>query len=127
EAVQLLGLTSYADSGRRLLSVLALDQPQSVQLAAISALGRFADPQVGQDLVKRFGTMTPRLRSSALAALLARADRATALLQAVAVGTIPASVLDSAQIKFVRNHRDKGVRELAAKLFATQPATTRQQ
>src|SRR6266581_6509140 len=86
EAVQLLGLTSYADSGRRLFSLLSLDQPQSVQLAVISALGRFADPQVGPELVKRFDMLTPRLRSSALSALLARADRGAALLQAVAAG-----------------------------------------
>jgi len=90
-------------------------------------LGRFADPQVGPELVKRFDTLTPRLRSSALAALLSRADRATALLQAGAAGTIPSSVLDTAQIKFLRNHRDKAVRGLAAKLFAVQPAATRQQ
>jgi putative heme-binding domain-containing protein len=127
QAIQLLGLTSYAESSSRLLSLLDLQQPQAVQLAAIATLARFTDPQVGPELTKRWGTLTPRLRSETLAALLARAERAHALLEAIAAGTIQPSVLDSMQTKFLANHRNKEVRELAAKVLAAQPASTRQQ
>jgi putative heme-binding domain-containing protein len=101
-----------ADSGAALLSLFNPKEPQEVQLAAISALARFNDPQVGPALVQRWESFTPRLRSEALAALLARADRAVVLLQAIEAGTIRGSVLDTAQVKFLRNHRDKAVQEL---------------
>jgi putative membrane-bound dehydrogenase-like protein len=127
QAIQLLGLTSYAESGAPLLSLLDLQQPQAVQLAAIATLSRFTDPQVGPELTKRWGALTPRLRSEALAALLARADRARALLEAIAAGTIQPSVLDSMQTKFLLNHRNSEVQELAAKTLAARPASTRQQ
>jgi len=98
-----------------------------VQFAAISALARFNDPQVGPALVQRWESFTPRLRSEALAALLARADRAVVFLQAIEAGTIRGSVLDTAQVKFLRNHRDKAVQELAVKVLAAAPTGTRQQ
>src|SRR5439155_8926823 len=97
QAIQLLGLTSYGESGARLLSLLDLQQPQAVQLAAIATLARFTDPQVGPELTKRWDALTPRLRSEALAALLARAERARALLEAIAAGSIRPAVLDSMQ------------------------------
>ncbi len=127
QAIELLRLTSYGDSGSRLLSLLDSEHPQAVQLAAIVALGRFADAQVGPELAKRWGTLTPRLRSEALAALLARAERARTLLEAIVAGTIQRSVLDTMQTKFLMNHRDNGVRELAAKALAAQPTSSRQQ
>jgi len=126
QAVQLLGMTSFAESGSLLLSLLNQSQPQSVQLAAISTLARFSDDHVGPGLTKRWDSLTPRLRAEAVAALLARPDRAVALLQAIESGRIRSSALDATQIKFLRNHRDKSVRELAVKVLAT-PASSRQQ
>ena len=127
EAVRLLGLTSYSESGGGLLSLLSSEQPQTVQLAALSTLGRFTDAPVGPELVKRWEVLTPRLRSEALAVLLARAERAAVLLHAIEKGTIQASVLDSAQTKFLRNHRDKDVRQFAEQLLGAKAATPRQQ
>jgi len=127
QAVQLLALTSYAKSSALLLSLLNLEQPQPIQLAAISTLARFPDPQVGPEIIKRWNTFTPHLRSEALAALLARVDRSSALLQAISEGSISAAALDTTQTKFLSNHRDKTVRDLAAKMLSTQPVGSRQQ
>ena len=127
QAVELLALTSFAESGQLLLSLLNLNQPQAVQLAALSTLGRFTDPQIGPELTAHWNSLTPRLRAEALRVLLARSDRASALLQAIESGGIHSSALDSTQIKFLRNHRDKAVRQLAAKVLSAKPASTRQQ
>ena len=127
EAIHLLGLSSYAESGKTLLDLLNLKQPQALQLAAISALSRFNDPQVGTELINRWNELTPRLRSEAVSVLLARPERAAALLQAVESGAIRPSVLDSTQIKLLRDHADKEVRRLAVKVLAAKPASTRQQ
>jgi putative heme-binding domain-containing protein len=127
QAVRVLGLTSFPDSGKALLSVLNLQQPQAIQLAAISTLARFNDEQVGPELTKRWNTLTPRLRSETVTVLLARKDRAIALLQAVQSGEIRASDLDTTQTRFLRNHRDQDVRQLAVKVLGAKSTGSRQQ
>jgi putative heme-binding domain-containing protein len=127
QAVHVLGVDSFAESGPTLLSMLDLQQPQSIQLSALSTLARFNDSAVGLELTKRWNSMTPRLRSEAITVLLARPDRVTALLKAVESGAIRATDLTTPQTKFVRAHSDKSVRQLAAKVLSTPPASTRQQ
>lgn len=126
-AIQLLGYTRYAESASLLLGLLDLKQPQPVQLAALSTLARFTEAAVGSELIARWNTLTPRLRAEVLAALLTRPDRATALLQAIESGDIRASVLDSTQMKFLKNHSDKSVRQLAGKVLGAKPTSTRRQ
>jgi putative membrane-bound dehydrogenase-like protein len=127
QAIQLLGVTSFSQAGAELLDLLNLNQPQAVQLAAISTLAKFNDAEVGVELTKHWPTLTPRLRTEAVSVLLARPDRAKALLKAIAAGAIRPSALTTPQTKFVRNHSDKSVRELALKVLAAKPASTRQQ
>jgi putative membrane-bound dehydrogenase-like protein len=127
EAVRLLGLTTFESSGGTLLGLLNQKQPQSVQLAALSTIGRFTDAQVGIELTKRWNSMTPRVRSDAIPILLARADRVEALLRAIGAGSMRASVLDSTQQKFLRNHRDKEVKELAVKVLGQSQGSSRQE
>jgi putative membrane-bound dehydrogenase-like protein len=126
-AIQLLAYAGFAESAQLLLGLLDLKQPQPVQLAALAAYARFADPAVGGALISRWDTLTPRLRAEALSALLARPDRAAMLLQAIESGTIRASVLDSTQVKFLSNHSNKSIRQLAAKILEAKPTSTRQQ
>jgi putative membrane-bound dehydrogenase-like protein len=127
QAIQVLGVADFADAGATLVSLLDLQQSQSIQLAALSTLARFNDPVVGPELTKRWDSMTPRLRSEAITVLLARADRVRALLAAIEAGPVRATDLTTAQMKFVRAHSDKSVRELAAKVLSAPPASTRQQ
>lgn len=126
-AIELLALTRYADSSGALLRLLDQPQPQAVQLAALATLARFTDPQLGPALTSRWGALSPRLRAEALTVLLARTDRATALLQAVAAGGIRANALNSTQTEFLRKHKDAAVSRLAAKVLAAKTAGTRQQ
>ena len=126
-AIQLLAHTSYADSGSLLLGLLDLKQPQPVQLAALATLARFTDVQIGPELTQRWDTFTPRLRAEVLSVLLAPPERATACLRAIEADTIRASALDSTQVKLLTGHRDATVRQLAAKVLTTTPASSRQQ
>src|SRR5262249_21015488 len=82
-ALQLLGLSTFEKSGGLLLQLLDQAQSQTIQIGVISALSRFNDSSVGQELTKRWDNLSPRLRSQVLSALLARPDRCTALLQAI--------------------------------------------
>jgi putative membrane-bound dehydrogenase-like protein len=124
-AIHLLSSLTYDESRDLLLGMLNLKQPQTVQLAAVSALSRFTDPRIGPDLIQHVPSLSPRVRAEAITALLARPDRANALLLAIGAGTIRASVLDTAQTRLLRNHRDPGIKALAQKVLAA-PASNRQ-
>jgi putative heme-binding domain-containing protein len=82
---------------------------------------------VAPEIISRWNTFTPRLRSEALSVLLSRPERAEHLLKAIETQTVLASALDSTQIAFLRSHRNRAVREHAAKVFGAKPASTRQQ
>lgn len=125
-AIQLLELTSFSDSGSLLLSLLDQAQPQPIQVAAVSSLNRFNDPRLGPELTKTWNKLSPRLRSEVIIALLARPDRANALLQAIQAGTIRPAALTTTQRKFLRNHRDATVSQLAAQVLDTPAQGPRQ-
>lgn len=120
QAAQLLALTSYAESGAKLVPLL--DAPaEPVRLAAIGALARFPAPEVGPELVKRWADFPPRARTEALAALTTRPERSLALLQAVDGGAIKPADLPAATVKLLQASKDKAVATLAAKVFPPAP------
>ena len=125
QAVLLLGLAHFEEARPALLAVVDRNQPQAIQLAAISTLGRFNRPEMAAELTRRWTSLTPRLRSEALNVLLARPERAAVLLEAIKEGTIRAADLSSPQIKFLCSHKDQGLREQAVKLLSNPSASTR--
>jgi putative membrane-bound dehydrogenase-like protein len=125
-AVRLLGLSSYADCGATLLGLIKPSEPQGIQVAAVSTLARFTEQAVAPELIARWAEADPPVRSEMLSALLARPERALALLKAVQAGTIQASDLTTSQIKFLQKHSNKEVRELALKALG-EPGKKRQQ
>jgi putative heme-binding domain-containing protein len=126
EAIRLRGLTSFAESGGLLLSLLDPSQPQTIQSAAVSSLNLFNDSQLGPELTKRWATLSPRLRSEVLSVLLARPDRAVILLKAVKAGSIQPAALGTTQAKFLRTHPDPAVRQLAEQVLGAAPSGQRQ-
>lgn len=126
QAIELLAFTSYAESADKLLKVLDHAQAQKVQLAALRTLAKFLDPAVPGELVRRWKTFSPPVRSEVLASLLGRTERARVLLDAVAANTIPATELTSTQISFLQKHADESLRTLALNLFGTPAANQRQ-
>ncbi len=127
EGIQLLGLTTYSQAGQPLLSLLNSNETQLVQLAAVAALGRFPEPQVAEELTRRWAVFSPRVRSAVLAALLARPERTLALLNGIQTGIVPASGLTTAQAKFLRTHANKATRELALKVLGKETPNQRQE
>jgi putative membrane-bound dehydrogenase-like protein len=89
----------------------------AVQAAAISLLGRYADPNIPRNLIDRWGNLTPALRKLAVAALLGRSDRVAGVLTELENGRINTADIDPVQIEFLRTYRDSSVRERAAKIF----------
>jgi putative membrane-bound dehydrogenase-like protein len=123
QAIELLGLSRFADSGMALLGLLRIDESQEVQSAALRTAGRFADPAVTGALVNVWPVLTPRLRQEMLALLLARPDRINALLAAVEARELRRSDFSSVQLDFLMNHRDPRIRAEAVRLLAGMPVT----
>ncbi len=117
QAVELLSLTGFDRAAGRLTNLLDQTQPQAVQLAAVRALGRFADPAVGRVLAARWPALTPRLREAALPVLLARTDRILELFRQMEAGVIRRADLASTQLDFLLNHRDADIRRRAIALL----------
>jgi putative membrane-bound dehydrogenase-like protein len=125
QAILLLGLRSFDESAPMLRACLNAEQPQAVQLAAIESLARFSDPDVARKLLEAWLTFSPRARSAALSALLARPDHALALLRAVESESVKPEELSSTNKQFLLRHGDARVRALAIKLFTAKPAASR--
>ncbi len=117
-AVRVVAMGSVAQAAAVLPRLLEPAQPQAVQLAALSAWVRYTDPAVGRELVDRWAGMTPRVRSEALAALLARPERVALLLDAVEQEKIHRADIPSTDADSLRRHRDEAVRARAVRLLA---------
>lgn len=126
-AIRLLAHRTYEEAGDLLFGLLDQEQPQPVQLAALATLARFTDTQVGVKLASKWNSLTPRLQAETLPVLLARPERAEALLKAIEAGSIRANVLDTTQTKLLQTYRDPKVRQLAVKVLATAATSSKQQ
>jgi len=118
-AIRTLGL----GESRRALPVLQglVDhrEPQDVQLAALAALGRLDDAEATSVILAAWPALSPRLRSQAAEALLARKERIPVLLAAIADGRFKGSDLDPTRVQQLISHPDEKIRSRAAELFAT--------
>ena len=127
QAIELLALTRFPDSGQALLELLRIDEPQPVQSAALRTLASFAEPAVGPALVRAWPGLTPRLREETIPILLARPDRIAALLAAVETRVIRRSDFTSVQLDFLMNHRESSIRAEAIRLLTGPPAASREE
>jgi putative membrane-bound dehydrogenase-like protein len=119
-AIALLGFAG--DSAQVLAGLLDSGQPPKVQLAALAALDRHDDDLVADVALARWSTLSPRVRDEALTVLLKRPARAMKLLQSVEGGIVQPGELSSTRAKFLRAHRDRSVRELAARVLPSSNA-----
>ena len=116
-AIRLLALTDFQTAGEILLPLLSPGVSQPVQIAALSALSHFSYSETSAEVIKRWSTLTPRLRSEALNLLIARPERVNLLLSAVESGGILRSELSTAQIQVLCSHPDMNLRRRATELF----------
>jgi putative membrane-bound dehydrogenase-like protein len=116
------GPHTFTNPGDVLLLLLGSGQSEAIQSAALAALGRFDDSRVAPALIQRWRVLTPRLRSDAITALLARSSRIVPILAALENGTISSADLSCAQVDLLRTHPDEAISRRARKLFGPVPA-----
>lgn len=117
EALELLGVSSFAQSREPLVAALA-SSAESVQVAAVATLAQHAQPEVTAALIRGWPGYQPKAKDAVVSALLSREDRATALLEAVAAGRVQPTELSAAQVQALAHHKTPKVAALARTALA---------
>jgi putative heme-binding domain-containing protein len=118
DAIRLLALGEFAESGPVLAKLVSNVEPQDVQSAALVTLGKFADPSIAETLLAAWPGLSPRLRAEATEVLFSRKGHLVALLDAAGSGTVSLADVDPARIRALEKHPDAEVRKRAAPLVA---------
>lgn len=119
EYLALLGEVGPKEAGAVLLKVALSDQSHSARKAALAALQRFDEAQLGRDLIASY-TKLPSdqdVRATAIDTLAARKTWTLALLDAVSDNTIPKTDITAEVIERLRLHGDAELDARLTKLF----------
>jgi mono/diheme cytochrome c family protein len=117
-AVANLALAPFEESRDTFVALLAGNQPLEIQLAAVTALGRWRDRKAVTLLIDRWTSFTPRLRAAAMEGLLTDKASTDMLLAAVEAGTIPQADVEPARIVQLIGHPSQEISKRARSLFA---------
>lgn len=116
-AANLLAYGPFDPAGDALTDALTPATPGDVQLAALKALAAHTDSKVSRLLLKGWSGYGPALKREATEAMLSRADRVLALLEAVEAKKVPATDFTPIQVQQLQAHPNAQVKAKAAKLF----------
>ncbi len=120
EAIQLLALTGFEDSGVVLGRLVSGDR-ERVAVAAVSALGRMNASEIGPLLLGSWKAAGIRVRNEILGVLTARPERARLLLGAVEQGTVLRTEIPAATRQALHGSRDTTVAERSRGLLPPEP------
>ncbi len=126
EAIATLALLPYDEVAALLGALLDSREPQSVQLAAMATLSRYAQREAAELLLAAWPTMTPRVRAEATEALFRRTGWLLALLDAIDDGRLASNDLVPARWAQIREHGHAQVRQRGEQLLASAEPARRQ-
>jgi putative membrane-bound dehydrogenase-like protein len=118
EAVQLVSLDTPKQAVPALLVCLGKSQPEAVQSAGVAALGQFGGGDVTDAFIAHWPDLSKKARTAAFAVMLARPERATALLNAIGAKSIAVGELSASDVQALFKHKDASVAKLADKVLA---------
>ena len=114
-AMELLGRRPFPQVADAFSQLLSLRQPVAIQQAALSSLGQSS--AAAEIVLKRWPTLGPDVRVSALALLLRRSDSTLKTLEAMAAGKVNPAVIDIDRRVRLLKHGDSKIRQLAERLL----------
>ena len=121
DAITLLALQDPAEHEAMLKSLVAPQEPDQVQAAAVRAIGRIPGDRIGAYLVDKWREMTSPARNAAGAALTRDLDRSRILVKAIESERVQPWTLRFRDRLAMLMHDDAGVREKARTLLMQQP------
>jgi putative membrane-bound dehydrogenase-like protein len=117
QAVELIGYMAPDDASRLLAQLIDSRQPTELQYAAVRALGRFSNHDVGRLLIERWRHATPAVRQEIAEVVMGRAAWLESLLDAVESGNVqPADIGANRRAQLI-SHRDASIRRRAEALL----------
>lgn len=119
DAIEVLGFAPVKEGASALEACLAKDQPDAVQAAAVKTLAAHSSAEVTKKLVDHWSGYGVQAREAALTAMVARDDRAIALLEAAKAGEVKATDLSASQVQALVHHKDAKVAALAKTALAS--------
>jgi len=125
-AIESLNLMNYQAAAPILLALLTPTEPVTLQLAAIGALSKFREAQVGTALLQRYPQLSPAVRKRVIDVVLERTDRLDALWSAVETRAVMPAELSAGQINALRKHPNEQVRQRAERLLVADRSASRE-
>jgi putative heme-binding domain-containing protein len=125
-AIETLSFDSYDNLKGVLVPLFDLRQPAEIQLAALSTLRKFDEPDVAEILLAAWPDFSPQMRAQAIEALFSRKAWIAALLDAIEQGQFKPSQLDSTRIRALQSHADPELQARAGTLLSSFEYGTRQ-
>lgn len=116
EAIELAALTSSKEAADALISCLNQGQPDAVQSAALKVISQRSSLATTKLMLDHWANYGPKTKVTALDALLARDDRALAMLESKAIK--PAD-LSASQVQSLVHHKSANVASLAKTVLAS--------
>jgi putative heme-binding domain-containing protein len=111
------GLDRQTEDIKTLAGLLAPQQADDLQSAAVQSLGRLAQPEVPRLLLSGWKSQAPALRNQVLDVLLGRPEGTAALLGALEKKEILGLEIDAIRRQGLLEHKNPGIRARAAKAF----------
>jgi len=118
EAIELVSLDEPRQAIPALLDCLGQGDLESVQAAAVSTLGQYPSATVTQTLLDQWPKLGKKGQAATLTVMLARPERATALLHAIGDKKVPATALAASELQSLFKHKDPAVAKLADEVLA---------
>jgi putative membrane-bound dehydrogenase-like protein len=121
DAIRLLMLTGSAAHAVLFRQLVGSREPEVVQAAAVRALGRTDDEEVGPFLIGQWRGMTRPVRAAAADALLTQPDRARLLVAALQDEIVQPWTLDFWEKRRLLMNRDPEIRQAAREILEEKP------
>lgn len=126
EAVRILGQAGGAAAETTLLGLIRPHETQAVQLEALRGLGRFGSATAADALLGKWTSLTPRLRSELMTALMGKDSWTVQLLRGVEGGKLRAAEISSTQLAFLSSHSNPTIQAGGRRLQSQAGSASRQ-
>lgn len=122
--IQCLGETRNVQALDGMLSLLASEQSEPLQLATLAALGYFNDDRIADQILKRLPAWGPNARIKALDLLCSRPNSARKLMEAIDDTRVAAAMVSLEQVRQMRAAHEPRLDQLINKHFGRVQAAT---
>ncbi len=121
DAIALIALVNPTASRSLFESVIGPGEPDAVQVAGVSALGRIPGAETPAFLLAHWPAMSTTVRTRAATVILARREGSNAMLDALQQGTVKRWMLNFGHTRSLIMHRDESIRARARTVLEEAP------